>query len=75
MNVNATTYKESDYDGDADAFIVFCQENDGLYYVPVSDASSGKMLLRIEPCKNGQRAGINWADDFEFAPDDLFTGP
>lgn len=74
-NVNSTGYKESNYIGDADQFIIFCQDVDGLYSVPVDKASGGKMSLRIEPTENGQTKGINWAEDYKFSPDTLFEGP
>lgn len=74
-NINTTEYKEADYVGDAEHFIVFCQDTDALYLVPVSEAAEGKMCLRVTPPANGQTAGINWAKDFEFTPEKLFRGP
>jgi hypothetical protein len=53
------------YQGEAELFIVYCPDTDGVYVVPVETASTGHMHLRVEPTSNRQVQGINWARDFE----------
>ena len=53
------------YDGDADLFMVFCPETDGIYVIPVHEATKGAASLRIDPPANGQAKGIRWAADYE----------
>ena len=52
------------YVGEADVFIVFCPETNGVYVVPVADAPAYEMRLRIDGCRNGQRDRVNWADEY-----------
>jgi hypothetical protein len=52
------------YAGEVDAFIVFCPQTEAVYFVPVSDAPSTEMLLRVDGCRNGQRERVNWACDY-----------
>ncbi len=54
-----------DYAGQADLFLVYCPETDGVYVVPVKEASMSHMSLRVEPTSNRQAQGINWARDFQ----------
>jgi hypothetical protein len=44
---------------------VYCAEVDRVYAVPVEDAPSDQMSLRVEPSRNGQRLGVNLAEDYE----------
>jgi hypothetical protein len=53
------------YVGDAEVFLVYCHETRGLYAVPVSDAPTRYMYLRLEPTLNGQMQRIRWASDYE----------
>ncbi|MFO7794377.1 MAG: group I intron-associated PD-(D/E)XK endonuclease [Candidatus Nanohaloarchaea archaeon] len=53
------------YDGEIDKFVVYCPDNEELYSVPIEDASNSEMKLRIEPPGNGQKKGINWAEDYK----------
>jgi len=54
-----------DYHGEADVFLVFCDETNGIYSVPVDEAPKREMCLRVEPCRNGQSVGVFWASDYE----------
>ena len=60
------------YQGDADLFGVYCPQNDKVYLVPVDD-HIGKISLRIEPTRNGQKIK-HQAQDYEvfvFGPADI----
>jgi len=51
------------YDGQIDAFAVYSPPLDETYVVPISDAPSASMALRIdEPEKRSPN--INWAEEF-----------
>ena len=54
--------------GEVDAYAAYCPDNGCCYFVPF--AAFGirtQVSLRLELCRNNQRAGVNWARDFEFA--------
>jgi PD-(D/E)XK endonuclease len=52
--------------GEVDAIAAYCPELDRSFFVP-ADRFDGhtQLTLRIVPCANNQRLGVNWADDFE----------
>jgi hypothetical protein len=51
-----------------DAFAAYCPQLDSCYFLPVDRfAGHRNIQLRLAPSRNNQRAGINWASDFEFA--------
>jgi PD-(D/E)XK endonuclease len=53
--------------GEIDAFAAFCPELDRCYYVPYERVGNRTQVdLRLTPCRNNQRIGINWAENFEF---------
>jgi PD-(D/E)XK endonuclease len=53
--------------GEIDAFAAFCPELDRCYYVPYERVGDRTQVdLRLTPCRNNQRIGVNWAEDFEF---------
>lgn len=56
---NEKGYNESEID----TFIVVYE--DSIFQVPVEEASKGKMRLRVDPPKNNQTKGINFAENFE----------
>ncbi len=56
------------YIGQADLFAVYCPPLGKVYIVPVATASKNSMCLRIEPTKNNQDTGVNWASDYEMPP-------
>lgn len=52
---------------DCDYFYLYCLENEQSYLYKVSaENNSHGLWLRVEPTKNGQTKGINFAKDFEF---------
>jgi len=53
-----------DYRGQVDAFGVYSPELDSVYLVPVDDVALRRGFLRVEPSRNGQRAGIRQAADY-----------
>lgn len=51
------------YIGQADLFAIYCPETDQVYLVPVADAPSAEIALRVDaPLRN--LAGVRWAKDF-----------
>ncbi|AZH24332.1 group I intron-associated PD-(D/E)XK endonuclease [Haloplanus aerogenes] len=54
--------KES-YEGQIDAFAVYSPDSGDTYVVPISDAPSTSMSLRITDPEKAS-PNINWADDF-----------
>lgn len=58
-----STYREDEID----LLAVYCGDLDRCYLLPSSKvANCGALQLRLEPPKNGQRACINLASDYEF---------
>ncbi|WP_440771945.1 group I intron-associated PD-(D/E)XK endonuclease [Natronorubrum sp. DTA28] len=53
-------------DGRAEYFAVYDPVNDNRYLIPVTEATSGTMEIRFRAPKNGQRDGINWAEEYLF---------
>lgn len=52
--------------GEIDAIAAYCAELDTVYYLPEEMACDRSMTyLRIEPTKNGQRASLHWAAQYE----------
>jgi hypothetical protein len=51
-----------------DAIAAYSVDLRRCYYVPIDEIPGRSYLqLRLEPCRNNQRLGVNWADDFDFA--------
>jgi hypothetical protein len=51
-----------------DAFAGYCADLDRCYFLPLERfVNRSAIQLRLAPTKNNQRAGVNWAKDFEFA--------
>ena len=54
--------------GEIDAFAAYCPETAKCYFLPYAMFSGRTQVnLRLGPSRNNQRAGVNWASDFEFA--------
>ncbi len=54
--------------GELDAYAVYCPDNGRCYFVPYAAfGMRTHVSLRLDPCRNNQRTGINWAEDYEFA--------
>jgi hypothetical protein len=51
-----------------DALAAHCADLDRCFWIPVAriDGRSG-IQLRLEPSRNNQKLGINWADSYDFA--------
>lgn len=57
-----------DYRGAADCFAVHCAATGAVYLVPVHEVGTREASLRVEPARNGQRAGIRFAADYQLHP-------
>ena len=52
---------------DVDAFAVYCEPLASCYLIPLSEVGTKTCLhLRVGEVRNGQRAGLNFAADYEF---------
>jgi hypothetical protein len=51
-----------------DAFAAYCPELETCYFLPI-ELLDGRtqILLRLNPARNNQRSGVNWAEDYDFA--------
>jgi hypothetical protein len=65
-NMNSVSTRE--YVGEADMFMVYCRETEGLYAVPIEDVKATGGRLRVASPANGQKTRIRWASDYELAP-------
>ena len=65
-SVNGFTGKRTVYDGQADVFLVYCPETDGVYNIPVSECGVSVTSLRVEPGKKDV-SGSRWAKDYQIA--------
>jgi hypothetical protein len=53
---------------EVDAFAAYCLDLRRCFLLPMEWVGDRTVLqLRLDPALNNQRAGINWADDFDFA--------
>src|SRR5438128_1663184 len=53
--------------GEIDAIAAYCDEIDQCYLLPLElSVDRAAVQLRLAPPLNNQKAGINWARDFEF---------
>ena len=51
-----------------DAFAAYCADLDCCYFLPLElFGERSAIQLRLAPARNNQKAGLNWAKDFEFA--------
>jgi hypothetical protein len=50
-----------------DAIAAYNNELDRCFFVPLAALPGQSCVqLRLEPCRNNQRLGVNWAEDFGF---------
>lgn len=56
-------YQRQGYQGAADLFAVYNPTADHIYLVPVEEAATGKMEIRLTEPGNNQSAGINWYEE------------
>jgi len=52
------------YYGEIDEFGVYSPDTGVVYIVPVDQAPTRACALRLEPARNGQHAGVRWADTY-----------
>ena len=51
-----------------DAVAAYNVELDRCFFIPFEEIRFRAYLqLRLDPCRNNQRIGVNWAKDFDFA--------
>jgi prevent-host-death family protein len=49
-----------------DAVVAYCEELDKCYWLPIDLVAGMRAIqLRLSPPRNGQRAALNWAVDYE----------
>lgn len=53
------------YRGEIELFGVYCPDNDGAYLIPVDEVGITEGCLRVDETKNGQKAKVRWASDYE----------
>ncbi len=57
------TYSASE----VDAFGIYCEQTNGCYLVPIDRTDGcGTFTMRLRPARNGQRASVRFAADYEF---------
>ena len=64
----ANGFSRRTYSADeVDAIAAYCMEIDRCFLIPIEVVENRHaIVLRVEPSKNNQRQGINWAEDFDF---------
>jgi hypothetical protein len=62
-------FRRRTYSSDeVDAIAAYCLELDRSFLIPIGFVDNRPSIgLRVDPSRNNQRRGINWADDFDFA--------
>ena len=51
-----------------DAFVVYCEALDRCYWLPIASTEGVRTIwLRTGEARNGQRAAVNWAEDFDLS--------
>lgn len=53
------------YADEVDLFAVYCPATDGVYVVPIEEATRTVGALRVEPTANGQGRRVRWAAEYE----------
>jgi hypothetical protein len=52
---------------EVDAIAAYNSELDRSFFIPLAEIpGSSSLQLRLEPCRNNQRLGVNWAEEFAF---------
>jgi hypothetical protein len=53
---------------EVDAFAAYCRATGRCYFTTIAEMTGRSQLqLRLDPTRNNQLAGVNWAKDYEFA--------
>lgn len=63
-NRTAGQVKSASYRGQIDVFLVYCEDTNAVYRVPVQEVADGKGYLRLDPTLNGQQQGVRWAHHY-----------
>ncbi len=54
--------------GEVDAIAAYCPDTDRCYLLPMAIVGTSRQItLRISPVRNGQKACLNWAADYELS--------
>ena len=66
-NADARRPRGVPYQGQIEAFGVYCPQNGRTYLIPMNAvvANSSTAKLRLEPARNGQKRGVRFAEVFE----------
>lgn len=64
-NVTGKNRQARNYLGQCDFFAVYCEQLHKVYLVPVNDAGTVSVNLRLAPTQNSQQKNIRWATDYE----------
>ncbi len=62
---SGTSYFKRDYHGQIDYFAVYCPDTNGIYLIPIEQATTNSMRLRLRPTRNNQEKNVNWAKNYE----------
>jgi hypothetical protein len=55
-----------------DAYAAYCMDVDRCFILPIARFPAHRAIqLRLGPTRNNQRAGVNWADDYDLSRLDL----
>ena len=53
---------------EVDAIAAYCMELDRCFFIPIGLVADRPSIgLRVDPTRNNQRKGVNWANDFDLA--------
>ena len=66
-SIDGSSHKARTYHGEIDAFAVYVPDNNKFYWIPISKLPNRyRVVLRLDPVKNGQIKRVRLAIDFEF---------
>lgn len=64
VRCSRTSIHRRAYGSDIDLFLVYCPPLDRVYAISAAEAQAGVSVLRVDPPRNAQVRGINWARDY-----------
>ena len=56
------------YGGEIEYFAIYCPDTNGVYMVPIEEATTGDGTLRVDAPLNNQTKRIRWASEYELPP-------
>jgi hypothetical protein len=63
---STTAAASGGYQGQVDAFGVFCPDDSKCYLIPIADLPLSRQAhLRLIPARNAQSKGVRWAQEYE----------